>query len=630
MTLPTYDFNEQSIKLRYGERYASEALNKKFLGLPRGVYLGFVPSVSGRLLTLSPDSGRGFSLCRLLSPTAGHPICIDVVINGSVVLDFTDHDFVADPTAYVICAAFAELGQASTATVFTRSTTAVDPQEQLICVVTESSGALVVASDQPTNQSSPYAWSTAPLGYGFMRSNAIEELQQAVLMVGEVADARVDLTALDHPWNPPFDYGLTDRVEADLLPAAIASRLAIQHRVIFGEDHAASTGDTVNVSGSFSETSRTRLPIQTFEPNGSETQEGVITDADRNICFFTIVGTNERPVDPSRICGYGRLEFDEITLSGTSLTFPAGTVVTGIGTAFLSEIEAGDLVEGPDGLFYEVASVTDDFTFTLVIPAALPGVVAPTQRRRWTLRLIKNVGQPTGEQPFNITGSVTIRLFFGAFLSLGASVFDATLMFAEGGEVQPLPDAAVGVEGGVLMHPGLIGALAGAVQSVLAAGATIGAGVPTYSLNFTAASNGGSGVANIDMTGPIGPVGAPGTGIGPTGLPGDPGLAFDIFNAATANANAYDPAFYAALQPITPGGHIETHSKTYPSTLRYLHGGIAQWSGTTFFVNSNDGFDIDDVFRSGPTQATGNIVHRWPGFGGSPLTKIGIFLNGAG
>jgi len=630
MTLPTYDFNEQAIKLRYGERYASEAMNKKFLGLPRGVYLGFAPSVSGRLLTLSPDQNRGFSSCRLRSSSTGHPVCVDVVINGDVVLDFTDHDFVGDPTAYVICTAFSELGQASTASVFTRATPAVDPEEQLICAVTESGGALVVDNDQPTNQSSPFAWSTAPLGYGFMRSNAIEELQQAVLMVGEVAAARVDLTSTDHPWNPPFDYGLTDRVEADLLPAAIASRLSIQHRVIFGEDHAATTGDTVNVSGSFSETSRTRLPIQTFVHDGSETQEGVVTDAARNICFFTIVGTNERPVDPSRICGYGRLEFDEIPLSGTSMTFPVGTVVTGIGTAFLSEVEAGDLVEGPDGLFYEVASVADDFTLTLVIPAALPGVVVPTQRRRWTLRLVKNVGQPTGEQPFNITGSVTIRLFFGAFLSLGASIFDATLMFAEGGEVQPLPDAAVGVEGGVLMHAGLIGALAGAVQSVLAAGATIGAGVPTYSLNFTAASDGGSWIANIDMTGPIGPVGAPGTGTGPTGLTGTTGLAFGTFNAATANANAYDAAFYAALQPITPGGHIETHSKTYPSTLRYLHGGIAQWASIDFFVAYNDGFDIDDVFRSGGTQATGNIVHRWPGFGDPLTTKIGVFLNGAG
>lgn len=637
MTLPTYDFNEQEIKFRHGERYVSDALNKKFLGVPRGVYFGFEPSVSSLVLTLNVDTERGKSLCRLLSTPAAHapgdprlhPICIDVVVDEALVLDFSTHDFGAEPTAYVICTAFAELGAASTASVFTRNTPAVDPYEQLICVVTESAGSLVVDAAQPTNQDSPFAWTTAPLGYGFMRSGAIEELQQAVLMVGEVEAARVDLLSVNHPWIPPGDLGLHDRIVADLDPPAIANRLALQHRLVFGEDHAATTGDSVNVSGSFSETSRTRNPVQTFEAGGSESQVGVITDAVRNICFFTLVGTNDRPVDENRLCGYGRLLFDESALTGTSMNF-AGTGVTGVGTAFTSECEVGDLILAPDGLWYVVSLITDDFTMTLAAAVTLGGSVSPTTRRRWTLALLKQLGGTTGELPFNITGSVTVRLFFGAFFSLSDSVFDAALMFAEGGEVPPLPDAAVGVAGGALMHPGINNALAGAVQTVLAAGATIGAGKPTYSLNFTAASDGGGGVANIDMTGPIGGIGAPGTGQGPQGPAGNDGSAFDTYNASVAAQYAFDSASYGPPAPGPPAP-VQTHSKTYPTTLRYLHGGISQWRPESDPVDFNDHFVITDVYRSGAQNQTGNIEHTWPPIIAGPYAStIGIFLNGAG
>jgi hypothetical protein len=56
MTLgPTETLTKDNVKVRWGEGYTSDSLNKKFLGIPRGIYLGFIPSASGLVLSLSPD-----------------------------------------------------------------------------------------------------------------------------------------------------------------------------------------------------------------------------------------------------------------------------------------------------------------------------------------------------------------------------------------------------------------------------------------------------------------------------------------------------------------------------------------------------------------------------------------------
>lgn len=53
---PVESFTKENVKARWTERYTSDAVNKKFLGLPRGIYLGFVPSQSGLVLTLKTDT----------------------------------------------------------------------------------------------------------------------------------------------------------------------------------------------------------------------------------------------------------------------------------------------------------------------------------------------------------------------------------------------------------------------------------------------------------------------------------------------------------------------------------------------------------------------------------------------
>lgn len=58
---PVQAFSRDNVKARWAERYTSEAINKKFLGTPRGIYLGFIPSASGLILSLQPDKVITFS-----------------------------------------------------------------------------------------------------------------------------------------------------------------------------------------------------------------------------------------------------------------------------------------------------------------------------------------------------------------------------------------------------------------------------------------------------------------------------------------------------------------------------------------------------------------------------------------
>lgn len=56
MTLgPVNVFTQSGVKLRWTDQYASDAINRSFTGMPRGIYLGFTPSISGQVLALEPD-----------------------------------------------------------------------------------------------------------------------------------------------------------------------------------------------------------------------------------------------------------------------------------------------------------------------------------------------------------------------------------------------------------------------------------------------------------------------------------------------------------------------------------------------------------------------------------------------
>lgn len=92
---PTQVFTKENVKARWLERYTSDAINKKFLGIPRGIYLGFVPSQSGLTLTLKTDTVVTISNIAgtfviggaLVGGTSGATATVRVVSSGYLLVD---------------------------------------------------------------------------------------------------------------------------------------------------------------------------------------------------------------------------------------------------------------------------------------------------------------------------------------------------------------------------------------------------------------------------------------------------------------------------------------------------------------------------------------------------------------
>ena len=369
-TFPTIAINRQNVKFRYGEQYVSEAANRKFLAIPRGVYYGFAPTFADDILTLSPDPTYGVSQARLTSsddPT----IALDVVTTGAITLDFTGH---STYPVNVVLKANGALGIAHSAQVFTKVGAAVDPTELLLGVVTAAN---TISVDLPADRSNPYAYTGAPLGYGFMPSGAVEDLIAAVSLVQEVENARTDLTGFTHA-------NLRLRLDADATGPAIAGRLGKELRTIVSEDHTLpatpATSGSINVSRSFSSLYRSNTPVANIPGFASEDQLGAITDgtlppvvptgaladSERNVCMVIDTSTERRLQNDSKVAAYGRLSFSEVVLTG-ALTFVAtNDIVTGAGTDFPSQVEVGDIVQDTVDDYYEVAAIPHSITGELL------------------------------------------------------------------------------------------------------------------------------------------------------------------------------------------------------------------------------------------------------------------------
>jgi len=92
---PIQAFTREDVKARWTERYTSDAINKKFLGIPRGIYLGFIPSPAGLVLTLKPDKAITFTALTgvfavndaLTGGSSGATAIVRVVSAGYVLVD---------------------------------------------------------------------------------------------------------------------------------------------------------------------------------------------------------------------------------------------------------------------------------------------------------------------------------------------------------------------------------------------------------------------------------------------------------------------------------------------------------------------------------------------------------------
>jgi len=628
---PSHQFDAVNVKFRHGERYISDAADKKFLGIPRGVYLGFVPSFgTNDVLTLSPDPMFGVSFARVTSQD--DPLySVDVFVQTDVILDFSNHN--AFPVNVVLKTRGA-LGFPHSAEIVTQSAAPTQPTEILLGVVTAPQ---TISVAEPFNRDTPYAYSGAPLGYGFMKSNAVDELLAAIALNAEIADARVDLAGTTQA-------SLDDRLEADGDASAMADRLGKETQSILAGDFVlTSPTSVVNISSGFAAFHRSAAsltPIEDFEGFASETRPGAVTsgtipspspagamtDNVRNVCAIIDATTQARITSDARAVAFGRLSLDEITLSGTEITFTnSSTTVTGVGTLFTSEVEEGDIIQDPvGGGLYEVASTpVSDTSLTLSDPfpgTTTPPATAPTLRRRFELNARTRTG-PDSDTPFTLPAS-TIRVFFTAWRKIEESQFDYLPFLSRGFEEEPIPTATTSLEGKALLASNISEGQAGSVFQVQQQSAQVGPN-HIHTMDFDGAVLGAPGIADITQRGPIGAPGPPGSGgvPGPAGPTGSTGVGFTNFDSA--NLFRESGLFQHAV--LGSGAQYSFSTTMSGTEVLFLTGGNSEWY-SPFVFDSDDHWQIDDI-----TIVSGLNVRldaRVP-TGSTPSAEVRFFLNAA-
>lgn len=626
---PSYTFNQESVKYRFGERYASEASNRKFLGIPLGVYLGFTPSFSNAILTLAVDPTYGYSLARLASQDDELYI-VDAILREDVTLDFSNHSVFP---VNVVLRANGKLGFPHSAEILTQTAATTYPTEILIGVVT---GPNLIDVAEPFNRDTPYAYTGAPIGYGFMKDGALEDLLAAIAVNAEVAAARVDLAGVTHP-------SLDARLEEDASASAMAGRLGKELRTVLADDFIiGSPTDSINISRAFSAFHRTiagSSPFVDFDGFASETRigavtsgtvpdpppTGALTDPERNVCAVIDAVTESRLTGSSRQVAYGRLSLDEVVLAGTEIVFNnSSTTVNGTGTLFTSEVQVGDIIQDPIGNgFYEVASITSNVVLDLsvVFPnATTPAATPPALRRRFTLSAKIRSG-PSSETIFTMPAS-TVRVYFNAWLSLQTAQYDYFTELLKNFEEAPVPAATTASDGKALLTSGIPEGKAGGVYAVQQIGVQVGP-PHVHTFGFTSAAAGVPGVANITQRGPTGLPGNPGAGgvPGPTGPQGPQGQGFTNF----ATGNLFNESSLFNHFTLGSGTIYSFTTAMSGSEILFLTGGNSEWY-SPFIFDSDDHWHITDIVVVGGT--TVRLDARVP-TGASPAAQVRFFLNAA-
>jgi len=287
----------------------------------------------------------------------------------------------------------------------------------------------------------------------------------------------------------------------------------------------------------------------------------------------------------------------------------------------LTQLSKGDLIQGPDGEFYEVASVQDNAAATLTtvyqgVNASSGGLI----RRRFYLRFRKfDAGT---EKDHTLTADTQLRFFFPAFINVAQSNFDAEVIAHAPGERPLIPDATTTLPGKVALTSASL-PLVGTIN--LQVGGSPVVGGPFHTIDFTAPS------ANVTETSPgvvdvlnIGPTGVQPTGlIGPPGPPGPIGPSYDItkrvpfVSSGVLNLNnGAFPGFVAA---------IGTFTHDFGFTIGFLSGGIAKWKDQATFVSPNDQIEIVSI---GTGTATTGVTQVIPAV--APSTTAGTIIVRAG
>ena len=494
------------------------------------------------------------------------------------------------------------------------------PDEVLLCVVTGSPGAIAVNSTPPfygapTERDVPIAFPGCTIPYGFLEAGAVEDLEAAVEILNEVIAARTDLQGVPH-------LNLKERLDVDLGADAMATRLGKTLRSLRGNTVSVSAGaSSVNVSGSLGEFSRTYAPNVAINGGGSETVIGAATDSTQNVCFIVNADTGARLHDneTDRNVVVGRLTQDaDVLLDGVVTFTNAIQTVTGAGTDFVTQVAVGDLIQAPDGRFYEVASISS--VGQLGLTSAYQGATAASAgllRRRFLLRFSK--ANSDGSEPsITLSAAVSIDFYFPAFMGVNTASFDNSNTMHAPGERTPIPAATTLVPGKVELANNS-SPFAGSI--LLREKGTPVAGGPFHTLNFT----GGNiielapGVLDVVTIGGIGPTG-PGGGLGPPGDQGDPGP--DLQSIST---------FEKDLERPLPTGGIVTFNVSFGYPITYLSGGIATVRDA-FFMGVGEDYVLTDLSIDGGTLGTSAtvVVENPLASGGTGDMFVRLYLDAAG
>lgn len=518
---PFFNFDQSAVKVRFLEPNAPEGIAVRWQAMPRGVYLGFTPVTTpgSDELTLDVDAEHNFSLIKVGSST--QTAMVDIFTGSPVTLDFSGH---TQFPVYVIAQGTFSPTVPAQGRIITRTFGSNSNSEVVICRINKVGGNLVAETTVPSLRQPPVAFSGQTVG--FMGDNAIDELSDAAATVAEILTARTSV-------HTGAAVDLKSRIDADLIGSSMADRLSLRSVNTLGNIHPAS-GTSVNVSASFSETSRAFAPMLTISALGAESPaaEGAITDPSlgRNVCFVVNSISGERVIDAtSREPIHG-------ALTSTSGSIPGGReivftqaldTVSGINGPFQAPLEEGDLVLGADGLFYAVETILTPNSATLA--SAYQGASANVDGaafRRFTLSFLEASGAP-----FNLVNSagpvVSIQFSFPSFFRTDRAIFDASLFLKRNGERPALPPASTSEEGTFLLA--VDNGLVGTVRTIKNGSTIIGNDYHTVNFVFggAVAAPGQPGVANVSVAGPPGAPG-PSQNQGPTGPIGLPGPGYSV------------------------------------------------------------------------------------------------------
>lgn len=432
---PVQVFTKNNVKARWREPFTSEAVNKKFLGIPKGVYLGFNPVPNAgdpvNLLDLTLDISEAVSVLRAKSTVS--QTAIDLIVEETVTLDFTGH--VVFPV-YVYAEVVYEVGAETTASIKTSSTAPNGLTQIGICKITAPNiGGSTLGVDHlqfdPENapdRHAPIANTGVP--FGFMTGGAEQDRQRAVLTSDEVDAAREDTVLFTHPL-------LQARLTADFDPTRIAANQGRSIEALASNDRIGVTGSSINVSPSFSFKGRLREPIIDILGGGSEAKNGAITevvgppvdpatsDTVRNIVLIQDIPTGRPYVDPSTGKPvFGRLKFDEVADGTSTLTFTNGNPVvtrTAGATDLTTIYDPSDLIKDPDGNYYVVLSVVaTSVTLTSAWVAVTAAITQTIQRRRFTVEFFTRTAGADAAYSVVRTCIVDTGLWVGTDLGVNA------------------------------------------------------------------------------------------------------------------------------------------------------------------------------------------------------------------